>query len=88
MNNLLNDIYNEILGKSWNIESIKNRLNAMTTTLKQRDSDPAKVDVIMKNKTHIEELMERISTRLDELGITLKAFTDLNRHVSNYYENE
>ena len=86
MNTLLIDLYNEMLGKNWNIESINNKFNAMNGTLRLRETNIVEVQELMKNKTHVEELAEKISNRLKELGIALNAFNELERQNSNYYE--
>ena len=86
MNNLLNDLYNEMLSKNWNVDSINNKLNAMSKTLRLRESNLIEVQQMMANQTHMEELIEKMGKRLSELGITLKAFNDLDREISNYYE--
>jgi len=86
MNNALNELYNEILGKTWNIESIKSKFDAMIKTLRQRESNPTQVEQLMKNRTHIEELTTKISQRLNQLGMTMKSFNDLEKQISDYYE--
>ncbi|MFM7854122.1 MAG: hypothetical protein ACKO96_19920, partial [Flammeovirgaceae bacterium] len=86
MNNLLNDLYNEILGKTWNIESINNRFNAMGRTLRLKEGNAAEVIQIMKDRTQIEELIENISQRFNQMGLELKSFEELNKLISKYYE--
>ncbi|MEO7990067.1 MAG: hypothetical protein ABI663_11025 [Chryseolinea sp.] len=86
MNNLLNDLYNEILGKTWNIESVINKFDAMTRTLRLRESNMVEVEQMMKNTTHIEQLIEKIGQRLREIGVTLKSFDELDRQIATYYE--
>lgn len=86
MNTSLNDLYNEILNKTWNIESVINKVDAMTKAIRLRESNMVEVNQLMKNRIHIEELVERITQRLSQLGVTLKSFDELTRQISNYYE--
>jgi uncharacterized membrane protein len=86
MNNLLNDLYNEILSKDWNIEAINNKFEAMIKTLKLSNDNSSEVEGIMQNRTHIEELIKRISQRLNQLGITIRSFEELERRIEGYYE--
>ena len=86
MNNLLNDLYNEVLGKTWNIESINNRFNALSRTLRLKESNLTEVAQLMKDKTHIETLVVKISQRFGQLGLTLRSFDELDKNISKYYE--
>lgn len=86
MNNLLNTLYNEVLGRAWDMEGIKNRLNAMTKTLKSKATNVAEVTALMQNQSQVEDLMKSVAHRFNELGITLEAFNDLDREISSYYE--
>lgn len=58
----------------------------MTETLKSQERNPVQVQKMMADKIHIEELLDRMTKRLQQLGITLNAIDELEREVATYYE--
>lgn len=87
MNELLNSIYNDLLNEKWEAKPINERFANMVEVLNNPERNKPQLDVLMRNRVHIEELINKIYLVLKQKDVSIKAFDKLVALVDGYYEN-